>query len=89
MTIFRMYAVKALVYDGDMKAASKLCKRLASCVTAAAAVALATGWACAGKGKKVWGEGGGGWRDVRWFGCMHDVEANLGVARDLNGCTGV
>jgi pentatricopeptide repeat protein len=47
------YAIKALVYDGELKAASKLCKANARNVTAAAAVALATGWAIAGKGKKA------------------------------------
>jgi pentatricopeptide repeat protein len=47
------YAVKALVYDGDMKAAGKLCKLYASSLTAAAAVVLATGWVIAGKAKKV------------------------------------
>ena len=48
-----MYAVKALVYDGEMKAASKLCKLHARNLTAAAAVVLATGWAIAGKHKKA------------------------------------
>jgi len=47
------YAIKALVYDGEMKAASKLCKLHARNVTAAAAVVLATGWAIAGKHKKA------------------------------------
>ncbi len=41
------------MYDGDLKAASKLCKQHARDVTAAAAVVLATGWAIAGKGKKA------------------------------------
>ena len=45
------YAVKALVYDGEMKSASKLGKLHRKNLTAAAAVALATGWAMAGKGR--------------------------------------
>jgi pentatricopeptide repeat protein len=47
------YAVKALVYDGDVRAASKLAKLHVCHLTAAAAVVLATGWAIAGKGKKA------------------------------------
>jgi pentatricopeptide repeat protein len=47
------YAVKALVYDGELKAASKLCKLHARDITAAAAVVLATGWAVAGERKKA------------------------------------
>jgi pentatricopeptide repeat protein len=47
------YAVKALVYDGNMKAASKLCKLHARDLSAAAAVVLATGWTIARRVKKA------------------------------------